>query len=29
MVLAQARRDMASLRVAVEAGLARVRMYLA
>ena len=29
MVLAQARRDMASLRAAVEAGLARVRTYLA
>jgi TetR/AcrR family transcriptional regulator, transcriptional repressor for nem operon len=29
MVLAQARRDMASLRVALEAGLARVRAYLA
>jgi len=29
MVLAQARRDMASLRVALEAGLARVRTYLA
>ena len=28
MVLAQARQDMASLRVAVEAGLARVRTYL-
>jgi AcrR family transcriptional regulator len=29
MVLSQARRDMASLRVALEAGLARVRTYLA
>jgi AcrR family transcriptional regulator len=28
MVLSQARKDMASLRVAVEAGLARVRAYL-
>ena len=27
MVLSQARKDMASLRVAVEAGLARVRAY--
>ena len=28
MVLSQARKDMASLRVAVEAGLAQVRAYL-
>jgi hypothetical protein len=29
MVLSQARRDMASLRIAVDTGLARVRAHLA